>query len=132
MVKAITVSGSGSVIFEEGIAGDALNLKLRGSGSIVGKVDVKTLESRISGSGEMKLSGNAGSSKVKVAGSGRFNGRSLVTAGSAVLVSGSGRAEVNASDKVDASVHGSGGVSYTGTAKVVNQSKSGSGEISRF
>jgi len=131
-LEAITVSGSGDLFFEEGITAEALNLKLRGSGSIVGKVDVKTLVSHISGSGGMKLSGNAGSSRVKVAGSGRFNGRSLVTTGSAVVISGSGRAEINASDKVDATVHGSGGVSYTGTAKAVSSSKSGSGEISRF
>jgi len=93
---------------------------------------VKILESRISGSGNMKISGSAGNSTVKVVGSGNFTGRDLVTVTSAVHVSGSGKAQVNASDKVDAAVHGSGDVNYTGTAKIVNTSKSGSGVINRF
>jgi len=49
-----------------------------------------------------------------------------------VHVSGSGKAQVNASDKVDAAVRGSGDVNYTGAAKIVNSSKSGSGVINRF
>jgi hypothetical protein len=131
-LNSIKMSGSGDVILNGGITANSLKLMVRGSGSIEGKIDVKTLESRISGSGGMKLSGSAESSTVKVSGSGNFTARNLVTANSAVLVSGSGHAEINASDKVDAAVHGSAGVSYTGTAKIINSSKSGSGEIRRF
>jgi hypothetical protein len=129
---SIVVSGSGAAIFEEGITAKHLSLRMSGSGRIVGKIDVKKLTSHISGSGEIKLSGNAETSTVRVAGSGKFASRNLTTVNSAALVSGSGRVEVNASDKVDATVHGSGGVSYTGTAKIINSTKSGSGEISRF
>jgi len=131
-LDAITVSGSGNVVFNEGLSTISLKLRLRGSGSLQGKVDVKILESRISGSGNVKLSGSAENSTVRVVGSGNFTGRDLVTATSAVHVSGSGKAQVNASDKVDAAVRGSGDVNYTGTAKIVNSSKSGSGVINRF
>jgi len=131
-LNSIVVSGSGNAIFSEGLTAKFLSVRTSGSGSIVGKVDVKKLESHISGSGEIKLSGNAETSAVRVSGSGRFASRDLTTVKSAALVSGSGRVEVNASDKVDATVHGSGGVMYTGTAKIVNSTKSGSGEISRF
>jgi hypothetical protein len=131
-LNSIVVSGSGSAIFNEGITTKFLSVRTSGSGSIAGKIDVKKLDSHISGSGEIKLSGNAETSAVRVSGSGHFASRDLTTIRSAALVSGSGRVEVNASDKVDATVHGSGGVSYTGTAKVINSTKSGSGEISRF
>jgi len=131
-LNAITISGSGNMIFNEGLATNSLKLRLRGSGSLQGKVDVKILESRVSGSGNMKLSGSAENSTVRVVGSGNFTGPNLVTVTSAAHVSGSGKAEINASDKVDAAVRGSGDVSYTGTAKIINRSKSGSGEISRF
>jgi hypothetical protein len=131
-VKFISISGSGDMTFNEGITADALKLRVRGSGSMVGKIDVKALESSLSGSGSMKLSGNAGNSKVRVIGSGNFTSSSLVTITSAVHVSGSGKAEINASDKVDAAIRGSGDVRYTGTAKNVISSTSGSGEIRRF
>jgi len=131
-LNAISISGSGDITFDGGVTATSLNLRVRGSGHMQGKVEVKTLTSRISGSGNMKLSGSAESSRVKVVGSGNFTARDLVTVNSAAHVSGSGKAEVNASDKVDAAVRGSGDISYTGTAKIVSKSKSGSGEINRF
>jgi len=131
-LNGITVSGSGAVTFEEGFTTASLKLRVRGSGHILGKIDVKKLKSDISGSGNIKLSGNAESSKVRVIGSGKFTGRNLITVNSAAHVSGSGDAEVNASDKVDAVVHGSGVISYAGAVKIIKSSKSGSGEITRF
>ena len=90
------------------------------------------VEGSLSGSGNIKLSGSAENSKVRVIGSGNFTSSSLVTVASAVRVSGSGKAEINASDKVDAAIRGSGDVRYTGAAKNVIKSTSGSGEIRRF
>jgi len=128
----IKLSGSGRVSFKEGIAANTMKLTVRGSGNIDGKLAVKKLQSAISGSGNIKLSGNAETSTVKMTGSGNFDASELVTSNSAVKVSGSGGARVNANERVDAAISGSGGVSYTGTAKVVNSTKSGSGNISRF
>jgi len=130
-VNSINISGSGDVSFREGISANSLKLRISGSGDMTGKVAVKTLESSISGSGDMKLSGNAASSTVSVVGSGDFTGRDLLTVNTAVRVSGSGDASVNASDRVDAAVNGSGDVRYTGAAKNINSRKNGSGDISR-
>jgi hypothetical protein len=130
-LESISVSGSGDVAFADGFKAPGLRLRVRGSGEILGSVDVKKLNSKLSGSGSIKLSGNAEISKVHIAGSGHFEGGSLVTINSAAHVSGSGNAKVNASDKVDAAVRGSGVISYT-NAKTINISKSGSGEVSRF
>ena len=131
-LKFISISGSGDMAFNEGITANALKLRVRGSGDMVGKIDVKTLESSLSGSGHIKLSGTAENSKVRVIGSGNFTSSSLVTVVSAVHVSGSGKAEINASDRVNAAIRGSGDVRYTGTAKNVSSSTSGSGEIRKF
>ena len=60
----IAVSGSGNVFFKDGITTTSLKLRVSGSGDILGKVDVKILESSISGSGDVKLSGKAESSTV--------------------------------------------------------------------
>jgi Putative auto-transporter adhesin, head GIN domain len=126
----IKVSGSGSVVFNDGLTTDELKLQLRGSGEISGKISVKNLESQVSGSGHIKLSGTAQSSSVNVAGSGNFMASELVTTDSAVRVSGSGDAKINANEKITAAVSGSGVVNYTGSAKKLMSTTSGS--ISRF
>ncbi|RYD87592.1 MAG: DUF2807 domain-containing protein, partial [Sphingobacteriales bacterium] len=128
----INLSGSGDIFFKDGIKTSSLKLSVNGSGDILGKVDVQTLESSVSGSGDIKVSGRAVNSSVKVVGSGDFTGGDLVTSTTAVKVVGSGDARVNASQKVDASVAGSGDVHYTGGAKEVNKSVAGSGDINKF
>jgi len=129
-VNDINISGSGDVYFREGLTANSLKLSISGSGDMTGKVSVKTLESKITGSGDMKLAGNAESSTVSVVGSGDFTARNLVTASTAVRVSGSGDAAVNASDRLDAAVNGSGDINYSGGPKNINKRKSGSGDIS--
>ena len=131
-LNSIGVSGSGDIFFKEGIHTNSLKLRVSGSGDMYGKVDVKTLESSISGSGDVKLSGRADDSTVSVVGSGDFEARNLVTVNTAVRVSGSGNADISASNRVDASVSGSGDIRYTGGAKNISSAKSGSGDISRF
>ncbi|MCD8741450.1 DUF2807 domain-containing protein [Mucilaginibacter roseus] len=131
-LNSITMSGSGDIFFKNGIKGDKLALRLSGSGDIIGRVTVNELESSISGSGDIKVSGTAKTSAVKVVGSGDFTGSDLVTQISMVKVSGSGDARVNASQKVDASVVGSGDIFYTGGATNVSSSSAGSGDIHKF
>ncbi|WPU95164.1 head GIN domain-containing protein [Mucilaginibacter sabulilitoris] len=131
-LNSVGVTGSGDIYFKDGITTNSLKLQITGSGDMLGKVSVKTLESKISGSGDMKLSGRADESMVSVVGSGDFTARELVTVNTAVRVAGSGDAVVNASDKVEASVSGSGDIHYTGGAKNISSSKAGSGDISRL
>ncbi|MCC8410955.1 DUF2807 domain-containing protein [Mucilaginibacter sp. UR6-1] len=131
-LNSITMSGSGDIFFKNGIKGDKLALRVSGSGDITGRVNVNELESSISGSGDIKVSGTAKTSAVKVVGSGDFTGGDLVTQSTMVKVAGSGDARVNASQKVDASVVGSGDIFYTGGATNVSSSSAGSGDIHKF
>jgi len=130
-LNSISVSGSGDIYFKEGIHTNGLKLRISGSGDMAGKVEVKELETSVSGSGDIKISGRADNSTVRVVGSGDFSGRGLVTLNTNVHVSGSGDASVNASNAVNASVSGSGDIRYTGGAKNISKSKSGSGDIER-
>ncbi|QKJ31966.1 DUF2807 domain-containing protein [Mucilaginibacter mali] len=131
-VHDISLSGSGDVFFKEGINAPKLSLSISGSGDVLGKVNVKSLESSISGSGDIKLSGNAETSTISTNGSGDFSGRDLVTVNTMVRISGSGDASVNASQKVDARVSGSGDIRYTGGATQVSSHTSGSGSVHKF
>ena len=131
-LNTISLTGSGDVFFKDGFRTQSLAVKLSGSGDITGKIDVKTLESSVVGSGDVTLTGRAETSSVKVSGSGDYTGKDLLTTSTTVRVVGSGDASVNASRSVDASVAGSGDIRYTGTAKQISTSKSGSGDIHRF
>jgi hypothetical protein len=131
-VNSLHIGGSGDMFFRDGITSNSLKLHISGSGDMKGRVETKTLESSISGSGDMSISGTADNSTVSVVGSGDFAARDLTTIKTAVRVSGSGGARINAREEVDASVNGSGDVSYTGDAKVVHTQKTGSGDIRRF
>ncbi|MFI5160115.1 MAG: head GIN domain-containing protein [Sphingobacteriales bacterium] len=128
-IHSIVVSGSGDVAFKDGIHADKMNLRVSGSGDVDGVLEVKSLEVGISGSGDAKLSGHAQTSAVRVSGSGDYSAHGLITSDTAVHVSGSGDASIYASNKVDASVSGSGDIHYSGSPKNVSKSKSGSGDI---
>jgi hypothetical protein len=131
-VNGVSLSGSGDVSFREGLRGGAFRLKLTGSGDVSGKLWVKNLDVNLAGSGDIKISGSADNSNVSVAGSGDYTANGLVTNTASVRVAGSGDARVNVSQKLDASVVGSGDVYYTGSVKSVSTSKIGSGDVSRM
>jgi hypothetical protein len=131
-VNSIGLSGSGNVYFKEGISAPSLKLRVSGSGDVSGKVNTQTLETSISGSGDIKISGTANTNEVTVSGSGNFNARELATASTTIRVSGSGDATINASQKLDAVVSGSGDIRYAGGATQVSTVTHGSGSIHRI
>lgn len=131
-LNKISLSGSGDVFFTDGFRTQDMVVSLSGSGDIKGKLDVKKLDVSIVGSGDISLNGSAETSTVKVSGSGDYSGRSLTTANTTVRVVGSGDASVNVSQKLDASVSGSGDIRYTGGVKQISTSKAGSGDIHKF
>lgn len=130
-LRSLTSSGSTDIRFDKGINADVIHFTVRGSGNVEGVVTAKTIASRISGSGNIKLHGRAENAAVHISGSGDFSGLDLVTAHAKVHISGSGHAGINASDEVGATLHGSGGLSYTGTTNI-HASKSGSASVNRL
>lgn len=130
-INRITVSGSGNVVFADPITTNALAIRLRGSAGLSGNITTQKLTSKISGSGRIKLTGTATDVRIRLSGSGNFSAPQLVTENATVRISGSGHASVNASNEVNAALHGSANLKYTGTAKI-NTTKSGSASISKL
>jgi len=131
-INGVFVSGSGNVYFKNGIKANNLKIRVSGSGDVLGKIDAKIFEVGISGSGDIKLSGKAEIVNASVSGSGDYSARGLYTLNTAIRVSGSGDASVYATQKIDASVSGSGDIRYGGSPKQVSTSTHGSGEIHRM
>ncbi len=126
----ISLSGSGDFRIDNQLNTNDLALRISGSGDFSGAINAKTVAVSISGSGDFKLSGKADESTVGISGSGDFNAGDLITKSTAIRVSGSGDANIYASEKLDAVVNGSGDVHYGGHPKSVSKSAHGSGDIS--
>jgi len=105
-------------------------LTLAGGGNIVvNGVKTEGLTVTLSGSGNVTGSGTAGSLGVTLSGSGNAWFTRLVAGDVHAVLSGSGNIFVTASKSLDASVPGSGTISYTGNPHDVTKSVTGSGAI---
>ena len=104
-------------------------LKVSGSGNVDAE-DISTDELAVttSGTGNVKISGEADSQEITISGSGSYQAEDLESKEVKVDVRGSGSAVVNVSDELDAKVSGIGSVEYIGDP-TVNQDVSGIGAV---
>ena len=125
------VSGSGDIdvkgscqSFDSGISGSG---KVNAQVAVSGKADVS-----LSGSGKLVASGSASEIKVRISGSGKVLASNLEVSKCNVHISGSGDVEINVKDALDASISGSGSVSYKGSPSQLNSHSSGSGHVRKM
>ncbi|MFZ5970799.1 MAG: head GIN domain-containing protein [Bacteroidota bacterium] len=125
------VSGSGSIE----LTGKCKNFKSDVSGS--GRVRMtETIAGRasfgVSGSGKIEASGTADEVKTSISGSGKVYAANLEADRCEVRISGSGDVEINVKSELDATISGSGSVSYKGNPSHVNTNASGSGKVRKL
>lgn len=128
------ISLSGSVKLESsGITTDELELTTSGSGDVrIEGLKVEKLTAKSFGSGTFTLTGAADQQEFSSSGSGKIFGKELEGKGAEVSISGSGRAELNVSEKLDVSISGSGLVRYLGDPEIGKTDISGSGKIEKM
>lgn len=130
-VESVGVEGSGDVEADFSGVGD-VEIDVRGSGDVTGSaLAADGVVVSVSGSGDIRLTGESDELSVAISGSGDFLGRGLETQSTTITIAGSGDAEVHASDTLDASIAGSGSVRFTGGARVTAE-VAGSGDVSEF
>lgn len=126
----LSISGSGDVKFS-GVRGD-LAIKISGSGDVVGDgLKLNSCEIMVYGSGDVKLKGKTAKLTSKQSGSGDFNGYGLTAVKVYARSNGSGDVVVHAVEKLEATLNGSGDLTYYGTPEYVNVESNGSGEVYR-
>lgn len=147
----LKVSGSGSMELDVEARGDVEadvsgsgNMNLRGhfesfesdvsgSGRVVLRANIdNTANFGISGSGKIEASGSADFVRTRISGSGKVLAADLETKRCEVRISGSGDVEINVISELDATISGSGSVSYRGNPKKVNSNASGSGKVRKI
>lgn len=147
----LNVSGSGSLRAEVNAKGD-VEADVSGSGRIEAKVRCRNLSSSISGSGKVEIDTEVASkTRIGISGSGRFIARGstneirtsisgsgkilaadLVAEICEVRISGSGDIEINVQKELDATISGSGSVTYKGNPNKVNSHSSGIGKVRKI
>ncbi len=148
---ALAVSGSGSMEIEVNASG-YMEANVSGSGDIRVKGNCRALESKVSGSGKVMLasaiteraemnvsgsgriiaSGTAKEIRATISGSGEVQAAELEVEKCEVRISGSGDVEINVKQALDATISGSGSVSYRGNPSQVNSHASGSGKVRKM
>jgi hypothetical protein len=148
---ALNVSGSGSLKLDIEARGD-VEADVSGSGNIDLQGKCRRFDSDVSGSGEVELTinitetadfgvsgsgkinaaGSAQSVKTNISGSGKVLAADLETDRCEVRISGSGDVEIHVKSELDATISGSGSVSYKGNPKKVNSHSSGSGKVRKI
>ena len=78
----------------------------------------QSLTMEIHGSGKVALSGKAETLAAHIRGSGKIEALRLVSRSADITITGSGSAQVNASDALNVRITGTGKVEYTGSPKV--------------
>jgi hypothetical protein len=130
-INDLQVNGGGKILSENSIAADYVTLGVSGNGSM--DVDIKgnTIKAEVSGSGTMTLRGYGTSVDALVSGSGQINGFNCPVETAKVKVSGTGTAQLNVSNNIDAVVLGSGQVKHKGNTKTAQKKIYGSGSVDR-
>lgn len=97
--------------------------------SVTGPIATDAIECRISGAGHYELHGTADEQTIFISGAGEVHNFGLTTKNSTVAISGTGSVEVHASDRLDATISGTGSIAYAGSPRTVHQSIQGLGSI---
>lgn len=123
---AINIKGSGNVELEANAKN--VNIDIMGAGDVTLKTDAETLTTMIEGSGDVLLRGFAASNSIKVDGTGSARAFELETKNTSIVINGSGDCEVNVTEKLAVEIYGSGNVFYKGQP-VLDATVTGTGEI---
>lgn len=130
-IDELQVNGGGKIIAENSIASSKLSLGMGGNGSMDLDIKGDVLTCEVSGSGKMAIKGYATSLEGVVSGSGSLNAFNCPLETAKVKVSGSGTAELNVTNTIDALVVGSGTVKHKGNTKNATKKIYGSGSVER-
>ncbi len=127
-ISALELSGSGDIL-TGALRSRNFELHLPGSGHIrLGDLTADSLVAGISGSGRIEVRGQVASQRIRISGSGDYEGGNLQSQSAEVSVSGSGDSKVWARDDLSAHISGSGTVEYYGNPRV-DKHVSGSGSV---
>ncbi len=127
----IGLHGSGEIRSKNPIRGKNMEIQSNGSGDIYLDLFYDIVSADLNGSPDLHLSGKAQSLAVQSNGSGDIYADQFICNRVNLFISGSGDARVHADSILDVQVNGSGDVTYSGNAGIVNSKMYGSGDLNK-
>lgn len=110
---------------------DELIINLSGAGAIELEIEASKVKVNLTGAGVVKLSGDVEFQDTHISGAGGLLAVELKSKECAINLSGLGGAEVYASEKLEATITGVGGIVFSGNPKVIERHVTGFGKIQR-
>lgn len=130
-INELQVNGGGKIVSENSLAAGDLNLAVNGNGSMDIDIKGETVKAEVSGSGTLALRGYATTLDAMNSGSGTVSAFNCPVDNAKIKVTGSGSAELNVANSIDAFVAGSGQIKHKGNTKNAQKKIYGSGTIER-
>lgn len=130
-LDGVFLTGSGDIYTSDLIKSDNFETKITGSGNIRLHLQAKEARARLTGSGDMDLRGSAEDFNCKITGSGDINAFDFKCETVDATVIGSGNLQVHASEELRANVPGSGDIVYSGNPRKEDFKTLGSGSVSK-
>lgn len=130
-LTGVSLSGSGDITGNGKFDNDGkTEFSVSGSGSIkVSFNKLNKMDTHISGSGNIRLTGSANSINARISGSGNIDCSEVISDEVSASISGSGNIKVNANKSIEANIAGSGSVYYKGAVTDIQKHVAGSGRV---
>jgi hypothetical protein len=114
------ISSEGDIDFEgmDTITTSTFRMTISGSGKIKSAIECESFSAKISGFGEMTITGSSKDARIDISGSGIFSGENFITKNTTVNIDGFGIVYVFVIDNLKANISGSGTLYYWGDPKV--------------
>jgi len=129
-LKKINLAGSGSFSSTNSlISKETITTSVAGSGNIDILILSAALKGDIAGSGNITIKGTTKNVTFSIAGSGNMMLLDLIAEDVTGEIAGSGSAKVHANNSLEASIAGSGDLTYSGDPKKVTKNINGSGSV---
>lgn len=130
-LEALKLNGSADIRFKEMLVTKDFELKINGSGDVVLPIETKDLEIKINGSGDVAIEGYTKDAEISINGSGDINAKELQAQDAEVKINGSGNVRLTVSNHLEATISGSGDVTYYGNPEKLEIKSLGSGNVEK-
>ena len=130
-IDQISSTGASKIGHEGILEAESLGIDLSGAGSVNLEINTGLVKVEMSGAGVIELSGRTDRQEAHISGAGGMMSEGLKSRECDVNLSGVGGANVYVTEKLEASITGIGGITYSGNPKLIEKQVSGLGKIMR-
>ena len=117
-LSRVSHAGAGSFRTIDPIIAESFTLSIAGAANSRAELDVENLYVKLTGAGDIELSGRANAADIDIAGAGKLDALDLQTRDTAINLAGVGTVRINCSDNLRLVAGGVGTVEYSGSPKI--------------